>query len=59
MKNEYPALDMNMLKSKQRRTVSTAAALKDVTPIDWGADVENGRAKVYVTAFREADACVK
>ena len=48
MKNEYPALDMSILKSKQRRTVSTAKTLKDVTPIDWGEDAENGKAKAFI-----------
>ena len=36
MKREYPALDMNMIKSKQRKTISSKDALRDITPIEWG-----------------------
>ena len=59
MKKEYPALDMNMLKQKQRKNISTKDALADVIPIDWGNEVASGKVKIYVTSLREADECAK
>ena len=59
MKREYPALDMNMIKSKQRKTISSKDALQDITPIEWGDDVTAGRVKIYVTELNEDNPCVK
>lgn len=59
MKKNYPALDMNVLKSKKRINVSTEEALKNITPIEWGSNVENNKVKVYVTTMEEESECVK
>lgn len=50
---------MNVLKSKKRINVSTEEALKNITPIEWGSNVENNKVKVYVTTMEEESECVK
>lgn len=39
---------LKVLRSKPIKIVSSEEALKDVTPIDWGDDVINGKRKVTV-----------
>ena len=50
MKNQdYQPLDLELLKSKNCKVITTKEALKDVTPIDWGDEVLNGETKVIIT----------
>ena len=48
MENRNLKLDLNKIKDKQRISVSTKEAIKDVTPINWASDVLNGKRKVLV-----------
>lgn len=43
-------IDMNMIKSKKGRFISSEEALKDVKPIEWGEDVLAGKTKVVIMA---------
>ena len=59
MNKNYPALNINVLKTKKRVVISTEEALKKVTPIEWGKDVESNNVKIYITAAEEENRCVK
>ena len=47
------ALDLGTLMKKKGRIVSSEEALRDVTPIEWGADVLRGERKITVTKAKE------
>lgn len=45
---EYRQFDINRIKNKQSKIVSSEEALKDVTPIKWSEDVLLGKRKITV-----------
>ena len=47
-KPAYKPLDLGKIKDKKSVLVSTEEALKDVTPIEWDADVLNGNKQVIL-----------
>lgn len=49
MEATYRKLDMSKLGQRNRKTVSTFDALKDVTPIQWKDSVYTGKEKVIVS----------
>lgn len=53
--NRLAASYLQTLRSKPIKIVSSKEALGDVTPIDWGSDVMNGKCKVMVTLDTEQE----
>ena len=45
---KYATFDLRILEGKERRTISTQDALRDVTPVQWDESVESGEEKVTV-----------
>ena len=54
MKKEVKALDMEIIKKKPSKNMSSKEALSDVKKIDWSSDVKNGTRKARIKK-----ACVK
>lgn len=49
----YKALDIQALKGKKRKIVSSADALKDVTPIEWSDEVLLGKKKATIKKAKD------
>lgn len=43
-------IDMNIIRGKKSRIITSEDALKNVQPIEWGKNVLDGQEKVTVTA---------
>lgn len=45
----YAILDMDLIRSKKTKYISSEEALKDVVPIEWTDEVLSGKKKVELT----------
>lgn len=46
---DYKKLDLEKVRKRVSKTVSTEEALKDITPINWSKDVLEGKVKVIIS----------
>lgn len=51
--NKKRKLNFSKLSNRITKTISTKDALKDIEPIQWSADVVNGKRKITVTKAEE------
>ncbi len=49
---KHNRFDISALDQSKIQVISTAEALKDVTPIQWSQDVLDGKAMVVITEIR-------
>ena len=59
MNNGYRRLDIEKLKNRKHTIASTKKSLQEITPIDWSADVCEGRKKVQMDKRGISLVCVK
>lgn len=45
---KYEGINLDILKSKKSRIISSEEALKDVVPIEWSDEVLEGKEKVVI-----------
>lgn len=50
---KYEGLNLNILKSKKSRIISSEEALKDIIPIEWSDEVLEGKEKVIIGDITE------
>lgn len=47
---EYKRLDLDKLRSRKTKTISTKDSLQDVTSIQWSKEVLTGEKKIHITS---------
>ena len=59
MRDGYRKINMSKLSNRKKKTISTAEALKDITPIQWSEDVLQGTSKVQIDKRGIREVCVR
>lgn len=59
MREGYRKLNMSKLNNRKHKTISTAEALQNITPIQWSENVLNGTSKVQIDKRGIYEVCAK